>query len=132
MDLKYEVVEGIAFTYANGVKCTLDYYDTQALLYEMEALEPDSKYVEIGSYLGCSGVIAGLTMKGNPQVYCHDMWMEDMTHSYQLMEVLPQKLKIIYMNFTTTLRKINLNALSFLYGAIVRTQSVFMMIIVLT
>jgi hypothetical protein len=60
MDLKYEVVEGIAFTYANGVKGTLNYYDTQALLYEMEALEPDSKYVEIGSYLGCSGVIAGL------------------------------------------------------------------------
>jgi len=79
MDLQYEVVDGIAFTYVNGVKGTLNGYDTQALLYEMKALEPDSKYVEIGSYLGCSGVIAGLTMKGNPQVYCHDMWMEDMT-----------------------------------------------------
>ena len=33
MYLNYEVVEGIAFTYANGVKGTLNYYDTQALLY---------------------------------------------------------------------------------------------------
>ena len=50
MDLQYEVVDGIAFTYVNGVKGTLNGYDTQALLYEMKALEPDSKYVEIGSY----------------------------------------------------------------------------------
>lgn len=78
MDLKYEIVDDIAFTYANGVKGTLNYYDTMTLMDEMSNLKPDSKYVETGSYLGCSAIIAGCTMKGNPQVYCHDLWFEDM------------------------------------------------------
>lgn len=79
MDLKYEVVDGIAYTYVNGVKGTLNMYDVRALMDEMEQLRPNSKYAEIGSYLGCSGIIAALTIKENPLVYCHDIWAEDMS-----------------------------------------------------
>ena len=79
MDLRHEVVDNIAYTYVNEVKGTLNMYDTRALIDEMEKLDANSKYVETGSYLGCSGIIAALTIKENPLVYCHDIWMEDMS-----------------------------------------------------
>jgi len=79
MDLRHEVVDDIAYTYVNEVKGTLNMYDTRALIDEMEKLDANSKYVETGSYLGCSGIIAALTIKENPLVYCHDIWVEDMS-----------------------------------------------------
>ena len=79
MDLKFDTVDGMAYTYVNGVKGTLNMCDTRALMDEMEQLPANSKYVEIGSYLGCSGVMAALTIKDNPLVYCHDIWEEDMS-----------------------------------------------------
>ena len=38
----------------------------------------NSNYVETGSYLGCSGVLAGLSSKHGSTVYCHDIWLENM------------------------------------------------------
>ena len=80
MDLKFEVDDkDMAFTYVNGVKGTLNKMDTNILLSEMSAVPVNGKYAETGSYLGCSAVLAGLTMKRGTLVYCHDLWLEDMS-----------------------------------------------------
>jgi predicted O-methyltransferase YrrM len=80
MDLKFEVDDkDMAFTYVNGVKGTLNKMDTHILLNEMSTVPIGGKYVETGSYLGCSTVLAGLTMKRNTLIYCHDLWLEDMS-----------------------------------------------------
>lgn len=78
MDLKFEVVEGMAYTYVNGVKGTLNEMDTNVLLNHYIQLPMNSKYIETGSYMGCSGTLAGLTSKYGSTVYCHDIWVENM------------------------------------------------------
>ena len=79
MDIKYSVDDnGIAYTFLNGVKGTLNQMDVEILKYNMSKLEPNSVYVEIGSYLGCSGILAGHVMKGNALIYCHDIWFSNM------------------------------------------------------
>lgn len=78
MDLKFEVTDdGMAYTYVNGVKGTLNEADTNVLLNHYIQLPMNSKYVETGSYLGCSGVLAGLSSKHGSTVYCHDIWFEN-------------------------------------------------------
>ena len=65
MDLKFHVDDNnIAFTYANNVKGTLNQNDVRVLLENFARLPFGSKYLEIGSYLGCSSIIAGLSLKG--------------------------------------------------------------------
>jgi len=78
MDLKFEVTDDdMAYTYVNGVKGTLNESDTNILLNHYIQLPMNSKYVETGSYLGCSGVLAGLSSKYGSTVYCHDIWFEN-------------------------------------------------------
>ena len=78
MDLKFEVTDdGMAYTHVNGVKGTLNEADTNVLLNHYIQLPMNSKYVETGSYLGCSGVLAGLSSKHGSTVYCHDIWFEN-------------------------------------------------------
>ena len=78
MDLKFEVTDdGMAYTYVNGVKGTLNESDTNVLLNHYIQLPMNSKYIETGSYLGCSGVLAGLSSKHGSTVYCHDIWFEN-------------------------------------------------------
>ena len=78
MDLKFEVTDdGMAYTYVNGVKGTLNEADTNVLLNHYIQLPMNSKYIETGSYLGCSGVLAGLSSKHGSTVYCHDIWFEN-------------------------------------------------------
>lgn len=80
MDLKFEVDDkDMAFTYVNGVKGTLNQNDTNVLLSEMSKIPVNGRYAETGSYLGCSAVLAGLTMKRGALIYCHDLWLEDMS-----------------------------------------------------
>ena len=78
MNFEYEVVEGIAFTYVNGVKGTLNQCDVNVLLNHYNNLPFNSKYLELGSYLGCSSVMAGLTIKNKSFVFSHDIWESDM------------------------------------------------------
>ena len=78
MDLKFEITDdGMAYTYVNGVKGTLNEADTNVLLNHYIQLPMNSKYIETGSYLGCSGVLAGLSSKHGSTVYCHDIWFEN-------------------------------------------------------
>ena len=80
MDLRFEVDDrDIATTYVNGVQGALNQMDTYILVNEMSKIPVNGKYVETGSYLGCSAVIAGLSTKRGVMVYCHDLWVEDMS-----------------------------------------------------
>jgi|TARA_R110000782_G_C14643179_1_gene395881 hypothetical protein len=78
MDLKFELIDDIAFAYVNGVKGTLSKGDVGVLLHHYNQLPMNSKYAETGSYLGCSGVLAGLSSKYGTTVYCHDIWVDNM------------------------------------------------------
>jgi predicted O-methyltransferase YrrM len=81
MNLEYQTTEdGIAFTYVNGVKGTLNYTDVSVLSMYYNKLPFSSRYLEIGSYLGCSSVIAGLSLKNKSLVFSHDLWENDMTN----------------------------------------------------
>ena len=50
-------------------------------LMTMESPDEIKKYVEIGSYLGCSTfIIANITSDSNVLIYAHDIWTESMEH----------------------------------------------------
>jgi predicted O-methyltransferase YrrM len=54
--------------------------DVNVLLNYYNTLSFNSKYLEIGSYLGCSSVLAGLTLKNKSFVFSHDIWENDMSN----------------------------------------------------
>lgn len=80
MKLDFVVEEnGMAYTIVNeSVKGTLNAADTSVLLMHYNQMKVNSVYLETGSYLGCSGIMAGLTAKHGTLVYCHDIWVKDM------------------------------------------------------
>lgn len=50
-------------------------------LMKMESPNEIKKYVEIGSYLGCSTfIIANITSDSNVLIYAHDIWTESMEY----------------------------------------------------
>lgn len=69
---------GIAYTFVNGVKGTLNQNDTYTLINEYYKLPVNSIYVETGSYLGCSSVLAGLCTRHGTTIYSHDIWERNM------------------------------------------------------
>lgn len=73
-DIIYEVKDGIAQTKIHGVMGLLNYSDVQVLLKHAQYLKPDSKYLEIGSYLGGSTLI--IAKNSNATIWAHDIWLE--------------------------------------------------------
>lgn len=55
--MNHYVENGIAYTVIHGVKGTLNYMDANILREEARKLGPGSRYLETGSYLGCSAHI---------------------------------------------------------------------------
>lgn len=105
MDIDYEVDKnGIAYTYINGVKGTLNYYDTQTLIHEISKKEP-SVYVETGSYIGCSSVIAAL--HSNALVYAHDLWVQDFD-TLDVSSGPPPEVDNYFKQFYKNVKKLNL------------------------
>ena len=79
MDLNFYVdSDGCAITLCNGVKGMLTQGDTHVLLHHVKNLTFNSKYVEVGSYLGCSSVLTGLNIPNKSLVYSHDIWVDNM------------------------------------------------------
>jgi predicted O-methyltransferase YrrM len=66
---------GPYFTYVNGVRGTLKKMDVSTLIHYARQLEEGSKYMEVGSYLGCSALIVAL--HSNATVWAHDIWVSD-------------------------------------------------------
>jgi predicted O-methyltransferase YrrM len=78
-ELRFDIEDGLAITYCNGVKGTLTQQDAVLLRDAARRLPFGGKYVETGSYLGCSSVIVGLHATNGSRVYAHDLWVEDMS-----------------------------------------------------
>lgn len=73
-DIKFEVIDGIAFTYVNGVKGVLNPNDAKVLVEHAKNLPKNAKYLEIGSYLGCSAHL--IALHSDATIWCHDIWKE--------------------------------------------------------
>ena len=73
-DIVYEVVDGIAQTKIYGVMGLLNYYDCQVIMNHAKYLNSDSKYLEIGSYLGGSTLL--VAKNSNATIWAHDIWLE--------------------------------------------------------
>ncbi len=60
LELRFEVdSNGIAYTYLDDrVKGTLNFSDVQVLARELRSIPDNSVYLETGSYLGCSAILA--------------------------------------------------------------------------
>jgi predicted O-methyltransferase YrrM len=109
MELKFEVNpnDNMAFTWVNGVKGTLSQGDTYVLLQHYSQLPFKSKYVETGSYLGCSGILAGLNIKNKSLVYCHDLWEDDMK-KLNIKSAPPPEMENYFFKFYDNIKNNNL------------------------
>jgi hypothetical protein len=60
-ELRYDVVNGIAYTYVNGVPGPLNNVDARTLIEFAAQLSEGARYVEVGSYLRIKTVWQGGT-----------------------------------------------------------------------
>jgi len=65
----------IFFTTFREVKGTLSKVDSELLVSLARSLPENSKYLEIGSYLGCSSLL--VAWHSDAIVYSHDIWVTD-------------------------------------------------------
>lgn len=77
VDIKYHCEDGIAITEVNGTKGTLNFFDSQVLMQMAKNIPPDGKYVETGSYLGCSALLVAHSSSSNVTIWAHDIWVTD-------------------------------------------------------
>jgi hypothetical protein len=77
MDPKVEnyCENGIAYTKVNGTRGTLNFHDAQTLIGHAKQLPIDAKYIETGSYLGCSSLL--IALHSSATVWAHDIWVTD-------------------------------------------------------
>lgn len=75
MEVADFVKDGVAYTSVNGVLGTLNNCDMQTLVDCAQKLGNESKYLETGSYLGCSALLVALN--SNATVWAHDLWVTD-------------------------------------------------------
>jgi hypothetical protein len=66
---------GCAITIFKGVRGTLNSRDVDTIVKYASALSDQSKYIETGSYLGCSALI--VASHSHALVYAHDIWVAD-------------------------------------------------------
>jgi predicted O-methyltransferase YrrM len=75
VDVHFDIIDGISYTWVNGIKGTLTENDTKILLTYASTLDENCRYVETGSYLGCSSVLVALGSKAT--VWAHDIWVDN-------------------------------------------------------
>lgn len=68
-------IDGICYTLVNGVKGTLNGFDAFTLIEHANEIPNGGRYVETGSYLGCSALIVAL--HSSATVWAHDLWTTD-------------------------------------------------------
>jgi predicted O-methyltransferase YrrM len=75
---EYDEKTGMAYTYVNGVKGTLNRIDTQCIIETAQKylIDEGCVYLETGSYIGCSSILVALLSK-KATVYAHDIWVSD-------------------------------------------------------
>jgi predicted O-methyltransferase YrrM len=73
--MEFKVENGMAITTFNQVRGTLSKADVDVLIKSVYKLQKGAKYIETGSYLGCSSLIVAFHSKAT--VYAHDVWVTD-------------------------------------------------------
>ena len=94
------VEDGIAYTKVNGTRGTLNFYDAQALIHHAKQLSKDSRYIETGSYLGCSSLL--IALYSNATVWAHDIWVTDWS---ELKGCPPPEVKDYFYEFYNSVKK---------------------------
>lgn len=102
-DIKYYCEDGIAITEINGTKGTLNFFDTQALINLAKEIPENGKYVETGSYLGCSALIIAHA-SNNATLWAHDLWVNDWN---ELKGDPPPEVKDYFYEFYKAVKKNN-------------------------
>lgn len=91
---------GIAYTRVNGTRGTLNPYDAKALVQHAQALPEAAKYLETGSYLGCSSLL--IALHSNATVWAHDIWVTDWS---ELRGGPPPEVKDYFYEFYSAVRR---------------------------
>ena len=94
------VENDIAYTKVNGTRGTLNFYDAQTLISHAKQLPKDSKYIETGSYLGCSSLL--IALHSNATVWAHDIWVTDWS---ELKGCPPPEVKDYFYEFYGAVKK---------------------------
>lgn len=94
------VENGIAYTKVNGTRGTLNLYDAHTLISHAKKLPKDSKYIETGSYLGCSSLLVAL--HSSATVWAHDIWVTDWS---ELKGCPPPEVKDYFYEFYNAVKK---------------------------
>lgn len=97
------IEDGIAYTKINGTRGTLNFYDAQTIITHAKTLGPRAKYLETGSYLGCSALLVAL--HSNATVYAHDIWVTDWS---ELKGCPPPEVKDYFYEFYNSVKKNNM------------------------
>lgn len=103
-EVTFETTEqGMAFTFVNGVRGTLNIIDAHALIHHAQDLPDGAKYLETGSYLGCSALL--IALHSNATVWAHDVWVNDWS---QLEGGPPPQVDDYFFQFYSGVKKNNL------------------------
>lgn len=102
----FDVVDGIAFTFVNGVKGLLNQNDAAVIRKHALELPVNGKYVETGTYLGCSALLVALHSKAT--VWAHDIWAEQWENNKDASEKECIKTDNFFYEFYKGVKKNNL------------------------
>ena len=102
MDVKIEnyCENGLAYTEVNGTRGMLNFCDVKTLIQHAVNLPPGARYLETGSYLGCSALLVALASKA--MVWAHDIWVTDWS---ELKGIPPPEVKDYFYEFYATVKK---------------------------
>ena len=102
-EIDHYVEDSIAYTKVNGTRGTLNYFDAQTIIGHAKQLPKNAKYLETGSYLGCSALLVSL--HSDATVWAHDIWVTDWS---ELKGCPPPEVKDYFYEFYSAVKKNNL------------------------
>jgi predicted O-methyltransferase YrrM len=105
-NVSFEVVDGIAFTYVNGVKGLLNRNDAAIITEHARQLPKGAKYVETGAYLGCSTLLVALF--SDATVWAHDIWVAEWENNKGASDKECIKTENFFYEFYNAVKKNNL------------------------
>lgn len=92
--------DGVCCTIINGAIGTLNQVDSRTLVYHAQRLPDGARYLETGSYLGCSALLVAL--HSNAIVWAHDIWVTDWS---ELKGCPPPEVKDYFYEFYSAVKK---------------------------
>jgi predicted O-methyltransferase YrrM len=104
MNVDIEIDNGIAIANFRGVRGTLNGDDVKVLIELGRKIPENGRYLETGSYLGCSAHIIAESSK-NTTLWCHDIWVTEWS---ELKGTPPPEVKDYFYEFYKNVKKYKL------------------------